>query len=106
MDEKKLLKDFQIKGIAASEFDTVRGTMCTRDEFGGWGNTLTNRPYELNDGRGSMGSRSERMSFAEALAVKDNGLCIHGNDPRKCPYRPDNYPVCRVATVDGKLQLF
>lgn len=101
-DESKLRRDFKIRGIAASEFDTVRGTMCTKDEFGGWGADLSGKPYQLNDGRGVIGSRSEKMSYAEALAVKDNELCIHGNKTTECPYRQQGQATCRVAVTDGR----
>jgi hypothetical protein len=101
-EESKLLRDFKIRGIAASEFDTVRGTMCTKDEFGGWGSDLSAKPYQLNDGRGVIGSRSERMSYAEALAVRDSQLCIHGNPTDNCQFKQPGQATCRVAVTDGK----
>lgn len=101
-DESKLTRDFSIKGIAASEFDSVRGTMCTKDEFGGWGKNLSTRPYTLDDGRGPIGSKAEAASYVEATVIRDQHLCVHGYVNTACPFRRPNEIVCRVAVTDAK----
>ena len=100
IDEKDLVKDFPMRGIASSakndEFGIVRGTMCEPDEFGGWGKNLSKKPYRLDDGRGAMESKSEVLSYAEATAVKENHLCLHGYVNTTCPHRRSGETVCRV----------
>ena len=105
-EEKKLVKDFPIRGIGASaggdEFTQVRGTMCTQEECGGWGKNLSNKPYMLADRGTNMGVKSEKLGVAEAMAVKDAGLCIHGELPGRCPHRKPGEATCRVtAKADG-----
>ena len=98
-DEAQLARDFPMRGIGASaggdEFTKVRGTMGYLDEFGGWGKNLSHKPYELSDGRTKMQSKSEAASIAEALAIKEAHLCIHGELPHQCPHAPQGQ-LCRV----------
>ena len=102
MDTKdQLIEPFSIKGIAASEFDPVRGTMGTKDEFGGWGDKISERPYSLADRDVQMGVTSEKLAYVEATAVREQKLCIHGFGQTKCPYRRNGDPVCRVRAADG-----
>jgi hypothetical protein len=108
--EEELQKQFTIRGIAASgssdEFAQVRGTMCTKDEFGGWGSDLSKKPYVLADKSSNIGSLSEAASFVEASVVKEQGLCIHGNVPERCEYKQPRQARCMVRAVAGNSNQF
>lgn len=98
------LRDFSIKGIAASEFDTVRGTMSTKDEFGGWGGDLSEKPYTLSDKNGEIHAVSERVAYIEATVVRDKKICMHGYEHDRCPYLRPGQKSC-IGKIESSANL-
>lgn len=98
------LRDFTIKGIAASEFDPVRGTMSTKEEFGGWGKDLSSNPYSLSDKNGEIRATSERVAYVEAQVVKEKAICIHGYERQQCPYLRPGQKSC-ISKIESASSL-